>query len=102
MALYLASNKIPALSEYNIQQRQAILAIAQTKLSAPQKFILNIIKLFLLIPPFFFIANLQGLAVIAALIIVLCAYFIILRPVMLLFTQQHLASAIAQYKKSEQ
>ena len=68
MALYLASNKIPALSEYNIQQRQAILAIAQTKLSAPQKFILNIIKLFLLIPPFFFIANLQGLAVIAALI----------------------------------
>lgn len=101
MTLYFSTNKIPELAEYNIQQRQAILAIAQSKLNAPEKLILNIIKLCLLIPPFLFIANLQGLALFTSIIIVLVAYFIVLRPVMLIFSQKHIATAIKQYEKSE-
>jgi hypothetical protein len=102
MTIYFSSNKIPELTPYNIQQRQVILAIAQTKLSAPEKFVLNVIKLMLLIPPFLFIANLQGLAVLASLAAVLIAYFLLLRPIMLIFSVKHLNNAINQYKKSEQ
>jgi len=101
MAIYFSSNKIPALHTFSLHQRQAILTMAQAKLSAPEKFILNIIKLSLLIPPFFFIANLQGLALAASIALVLTAYFIILRPIMLFFSQKHLDKAIAQYQKSE-
>lgn len=101
MAIYFSSNKIPTLQAFSLHQRQAILTLAQAKLSAPEKFILNIIKLSLLIPPFIFIANLQGLALAASVAIVLSAYFIILRPIMLFFSQKHLDKAIAQYQKSE-
>lgn len=101
MAIYFSSNKIPALQDFSLHQRQAILILAQAKLSAPEKFILNIIKLLLLIPPFIFIANLQGLALAASIAVVLSAYFIILRPIMLFFSQKYLDKAIAQYKKSE-
>ena len=101
MAIYFSSNKIPALQAFSLHQRQAILTLAQAKLSAPEKFILNIIKLLLLIPPFLFVANLQGFALIAAIIIVLIAYFIILRPIMFFFAHKHLDQAIRQYKKSE-
>jgi len=99
--IYFSSNKIPQLSQYNIQQRQVILALAQAKLSTPEKLILNIIKLMLLIPPFLFIANLQGFAIVISITIVLIAYFILLRPIMLHFTRKHLDLAISQYKKSE-
>lgn len=101
MAIYFSSDKIPALRAFSLHQRQAILAIAQTKFSAPEKFILNIIKLSLLIPPFLFIANLQGLALLISVLIVLIVYFLVLRPIMLLFSQKHLNKAIAEYKKSE-
>lgn len=101
MTIYFSSNKIPELAAYSLQQRQAILAMAQTKFTAPEKFLLNIIKLILLIPPFLFIANLQGMAIVGSIIIVLLAYFIFLRPIMLYFTLKHLNTAINQYKKSE-
>lgn len=87
--------------QYNIQQRQAILLLAQAKLSAPEKLLLNIIKLMLLIPPFLFIANLQGLAIVVSIALVLIAYFILLRPIMLYFSLKHLHNAINQYEKSE-
>lgn len=102
MTIYFSSNKIPALQEFSLYQRQAILTLAQAKFSAPEKFILNIIKLLLLLPPFLFIANLQGLALAASVVVVLSAYFLILRPIMLYFSAKHLDKAIAQYKKSEQ
>lgn len=101
MPIYFSANKIPSLSGFNLQQRHAIIALAQTKLSAPEKFILNIIKLLLLIPPFLFIANLQGLEIIVSITVVLIAYFILLRPIMLFFVLKHLNSAICQYEKSE-
>ena len=101
MAIYFSSNKIPALHAFSLHQRQAILTLAQAKFSAPEKFILNIIKLSLLIPPFLFIANLQGFALAVSVAVVLSAYFILLRPIMLFFSEKHLDKAIAQYQKSE-
>jgi hypothetical protein len=101
MTIYFSANKIPAFHEFSLHQRQAILTLAQAKLSAPEKFILNMIKLSLLIPPFLFIANLQGFALAASVALVLMTYFVVLRPIMLFFSQKHLDKAIAQYKKSE-
>jgi hypothetical protein len=101
MTIYFSSNKIPSLHEFSLHQRQAILTLAQAKLSTPEKFILNMIKLSLLIPPFLFIANLQGFALASSVALVLMAYFLVLRPIMLFFSQKHLDKAIAQYQKSE-
>jgi hypothetical protein len=101
MTIYFSSNKIPALQVFSLHQRQAILALAQAKLSPPEKFLLNMIKLSLLIPPFFFIANLQGFALATSVVMVLIAYFLLLRPIMLFFTQKHLDNAVDQYQKSE-
>lgn len=102
MTIYFSSNKIPALQSFSLHQRQAILTLAQAKLSAPEKFILNLIKLALLIPPFLFIANLQGFALLTSVGIILLSYFLLLRPIMLFFTEKHLDKAISQYQKSEQ
>ena len=102
MTIYFSSNKIPALQAFSLHKRQAILTLAQARFSAPEKFILNIVKLLLLIPPFLFIANLQGLALALSVVVVLIAYFLILRPIMLYFSAKHLDKAIAQYQKSEQ
>lgn len=101
MKIYFSSNKIPALAPYSMHQRQAILTLAQARLSVPEKLAINIIKLLLLIPPFLFIANLQGSEIIISIAIVIIAYFILLRPVMLTFTFKHLNTAISQYDKSE-
>jgi hypothetical protein len=99
MTIYFSSNKIPALASYSLEQRQQILAIAQSKLSAPEKLILNLIKLTLLIPPFLFVANLQGMALIASLFAIIVAYFVLLRPIMLFFTVRYLTSALKSFTK---
>ncbi|SEK47920.1 hypothetical protein SAMN05216262_101456 [Colwellia chukchiensis] len=101
MTIYFSSNKIPALQDFSLHQRQAILALAQAKLTAPEKLVLNIIKLLMLIPPFLFIANLQGMAMLVSVAVVLLAYFFLLRPIMLFFSLKYLDKAIAQYQKSE-
>jgi hypothetical protein len=101
MAILFSSNKIPALAEFSLQERQQILSIALSKLSVPEKFILNIIKLAMLIPPFLYLANLEVIKLITTLTFVLIAYFVLLRPVVLFFSQRHLKAAIKTFKSSD-
>lgn len=99
--MIFSTNQIKLLNNYNIKERQQIIALASQKLTVPQKLILNLIKLALLIPPFLFIANMQGTALILSITVVLIAYFTLLRPVMLQFLLKHIERSIDQYEKSK-
>ncbi|MFT6899963.1 MAG: hypothetical protein ACJAXS_000115 [Colwellia sp.] len=99
MAFIFSTNKLPELESYTLGQRQQILTLAAAKLTAPEKFILNILKLIMLVPPFMFMAQLEGLLFVISLFSFLAVYFILLRPVSLIFTRKHLSDAIKKYNK---
>jgi hypothetical protein len=99
MAFIFSTNKIPELESYTLQQRQQILTLAASKLTAPEKFVLNIIKLIMLVPPFLFMAQLEGVFFVLSLFCVLAIYFILLRPISLVFTRKYLDLAVKQFKK---
>ena len=98
MAFYLSPQKIPVLADYKIHERNAILTIAANKLSAPEKFVINILKLALLIPAFLWMATLNSWLIILPIMILFCSYYFIMRPVSLWFIYKHLNSAIKQYQ----
>ena len=100
MAFYFSSNNIPELAKYNLKQRQAILTIAAFKLTALEKFILNIIKLAMLVPMFLYLATFNGLAMIISITVVITGYFLLMRPITLMFSHKHLAYAINKFEHS--
>ena len=97
MAFIFSTNKLSELESYTLQQRQQILTLAASKLTAPEKFALNILKLIMLVPPFLFMAQLDGEFFVVSLFGVLVIYFILLRPISLLFTRKYLDNAIKQF-----
>jgi len=99
--MIFSTNQINVLQDYNFKERQQIIAIAMQKITVPQKLILNLIKLSMLIPPFIFIASMKGLELIICTSVVLITYFIVLRPIMLSFSLKHLEHSISQFNKKE-
>jgi hypothetical protein len=99
MAFIFSTNKLPELENFTLRQRQQILALAASKLTAPEKFALNILKLLMLVPPFLFLAQLEGILIVFSLFSGLAVYFILLRPISLLFTRKYLSAAIKQFNK---
>ena len=99
MAFIFSTNKLPELENFTLRQRQQILALAAKKLTAPEKFVLNILKLLMLVPPFLFLAQLEGILFVFSLFSVLAVYFILLRPISLLFTRKYLIATIKQFNK---
>jgi hypothetical protein len=97
MAFIFSTNKLVELENYTLHQRQQILTLAASKLTAPEKFVLNILKLLMLVPPFLFMAQLEGIFFIISLFSFLAIYFILLRPVSLIFTRKYLKIAIKQF-----
>ena len=97
MAFIFSTNKLVELESYTLQERQQILTLAASKLTAPEKFVLNILKLIMLVPPFLFMAQLEGILFVISLFSFLAIYFILLRPVSLLFTRKYLNVAIKQF-----
>lgn len=101
MTIIFSSNNLPELQQYSVKERQQILAIASNKLITPQKLILNLIKLFILIPPFIMIARLDTWLLFAPLIFVLVGYFLLMRPISLYFLRSHLPKAIQKFNKNQ-
>jgi len=97
MKLLLSTNDIPALVSFSNQERQQILAIAQQLLTPFEKFQLNILKLLILVPAFFGLARLEGLAIAAVVITAAIAYLVIMRPVSLAFCSRHIEKAIKKF-----
>jgi len=102
MAFIFSTNKLTELDNFTLQERQQILTLAASKLTAPEKFVLNILKLFMLVPPFLFMAQLEGMLIVFSLFSFLAIYFILLRPISLFFTRKYLTAAIKQFTKLTQ
>ncbi|XQW85923.1 DUF6170 family protein [Thalassotalea piscium] len=90
MPLYLSSKQLPELAEYSPRERQVLLTAAQTKFSAPEKFILNILKLIILTPPFLFFARQEFIYLLFALLGSFALYFLVANPLKLLFCRKYI------------
>ncbi len=102
MNFYFSSKHISELAEFtNIEKRQ-ILAIAFLKMTTPEKLVINLIKLGMLIPPFLLLANLKFASLAASLVVVFLAYLLIMRPISLAFAKNHITKAIAVFKKEQE
>jgi len=90
MKIYFSSNQVPELKDLPMRERQEALHKAKQKLSVPEKLILNIIKLFMLIPPFLFLARQDWGMLAISLMITPIVYFLVMRPLSLLFAVKHI------------
>lgn len=102
MAILFSSNDLAELTHYSVKERQIILALAADKLITPQKLILNLIKLFILIPPFILLARLDGWLMFMPIVLMLAGYFALMRPISLYFLRKHLGKAIKQFERSKE
>lgn len=98
MKLIFSTKGMPTLAPYSVQEKQQILALAQQKFTVPEKLILNLIKLALLIPPFIYLARQDWLTLALALFGSALAYVLVMRPASLHFCNNHLDSAITSFK----
>ena len=94
MTIYFSTNQISVLDTFSNREKQAIMALALSKFTVPQKLIVNLLKLCMLIPPFLYLANLEMVMFTIAVVIVFAAYVLIMRPVCFWFAQEHLEQAI--------
>lgn len=101
MKFYFSSNQIEALNEFNLHERQQIIEIAGNKIKPTQKFVLNLIKLAILIPPFMMLAKVDSWMFVLPLVFVMVGYFIVLRPFSLYFANQYIDKAIRDFKRQQ-
>lgn len=99
--MYFSSNQISQLDHYSIHEKRQILLMAMAKLTVPEKFILNILKLCMLIPPFLLLANLMMLEFAGSLVIIFAIYVGITRPLSLKFACNHIDKAIKTFETNK-
>ncbi|MDU0356128.1 DUF6170 family protein [Paraglaciecola aquimarina] len=82
MTLYFSTKKIPQLQHLTLPQRLEALQIAERKLTGPEKLLLNILKLLVVIPVFVLIIQISTnwMAIFWALLVTLL-YPLIIKPV---------------------
>lgn len=99
MPLYWSSRQIPALARYNARERTEILQLAMQKLRPPQKLVINLAKLLVLIPPFMLAARLANWTSVLVLLLTAVLYPLITRPLGLYLASQHLEKAIKRWQQ---
>ncbi|ALS99045.1 DUF6170 family protein [Lacimicrobium alkaliphilum] len=100
MKLYFSTRHISALRELPLTQRLALLSQASAKLSAPEKLLLNVLKLIILVPAFVLIlyAPKDWLNLLWAAL-VLATYPLILKPVQYGLSEKYLPDNLTQGDK---
>jgi hypothetical protein len=82
MKLYFSTKQIPQLQHLSLTQRLAAVQLAQGKLIGPEKLLLNVLKMLVVIPVFIFIIQTASnwMAILWALLITLL-YPMFVKPV---------------------
>jgi|TARA_R110000868_G_scaffold62084_8_gene188000 hypothetical protein len=82
MKLYFSTKNIPQLQHLPLTQRLAAIQIAQRKLIGPEKLLLNMLKMLVVIPVFIFIIQIatNWMAILWALLVTLL-YPMLVKPV---------------------
>lgn len=94
--LYWNSRSVPELNGLNFRERMQVLRKAADQLPTPQKLLLNLLKLVVLIPLFLWIARAPDLLSAALyLVLLLVLYPLITRPVTFYLVQKSLTSVRA-------
>jgi len=75
MTLYFSSKSIPQLKDRSIKERQIIIQKATAKLNTPEKLLLNLIKLGILVPMFLYLVWLDGWMLVLPPMLSVLAYF---------------------------
>ncbi|WP_371188902.1 DUF6170 family protein [Thalassotalea maritima] len=101
MKFYFSSNQFEQLQAFNFSEKQQIIELANNKMPAPTKFALNLLKLLILIPPFLLLAKIDSWLFVLPLALVLVAYFVILRPISLMFLSKHIDAAVEQFNRRQ-
>ena len=96
---YFSSKQFNELNGFSFNERQQIISIAQSKLSVPEKLILNLLKLVLLIPLFWMLSTSNWLGFVITTIIVFTAYIMVVRPLNLKFLTKYIEAAVAAHNK---
>ncbi|MBL4910769.1 MAG: hypothetical protein JKX78_12255 [Alteromonadaceae bacterium] len=98
MTLYFSSKNIPALQELTMQQRRETMQKAENKFTAPEKILLNLIKLSILVPMFLYMVWLDGWQLILPPVFAVIGYFFVYRVIILALINKKLAKALSQTK----
>lgn len=101
MKFYFSSADVTQLASFSPVERRQIIEMAASKLAAPEKLLLNIIKLLILIPPFIMLARIDSWWLFLPLVLLLVGYFVIVRPITLYFVVKHIDEAIKQFKRTQ-
>ena len=82
MKLYFSTQKIPQLQHLSLTQRLAAIQLAQGKLTGPEKLLLNVLKMLVVIPVFILIIQMatNWMAIVWALLVTLL-YPVLVKPV---------------------
>lgn len=100
--MIFSSKNIPQLANYSFKEKHQILQIAGEKITTPQKLILNLIKLCVLVPPFIMFARYEGVMLILPGALLVGAYFLIMRPSTLYFQHKHIDKALLQFNQQKE
>jgi len=88
--MYFSSKDIPELANKPLKERAELIYKAQAKLTVPEKLILNLLKLVLLIPPFIYLARQDWGVLTLTVALSLVGYMLIFKPISFTFLQRHL------------
>lgn len=90
MKIIPSSNDIEQLKDLPIKERQALLAKAKTKLTAPERLVLNLLKLLMLIPPFYFLARQEWSNLLLSIIATITLFLLVFKRVHFGFLSKHI------------
>ena len=91
MKLYFSTKQIPQLQHLSLTQRLAAIQLAQNKLIGPEKLLLNVLKMLIVIPVFIFIVQTatDWMAIAWALLVTLL-YPMLVKPVQFGLCAKHI------------
>ncbi len=91
MKLYFSTKHMPGMAHLSVTERLGVVRAASSRLTPPEKLLLNLLKLAILIPAFYFVLQVSDSFVAllwAALII--AAYPLLFTPLYNAFTAKHI------------
>lgn len=93
MSLYFTTQHIPELAGLNFQQRMAVVKQAVNQLSVPQKVLLNLLKVIVLVHFFSVLARFEGWLLIPYLLGAGLIYPLVINPVSFMMSRKEMAGA---------
>ncbi len=100
MKIYFSAKQLPGLNDMTVNERLKVIELASKKLTVPEKFLLNLVKLFVLVPAFVLIFRwAKDWSSIGYALVLFMVYPIILRPFQYGVCAQYIPAVLAKMKQ---